>query len=55
MSFIIKLKCFFKIGCGVAIQHFMDENRFKVVRLFREVSNLDTRVNQMTEYRKLHQ
>jgi hypothetical protein len=25
LSFIIKLKCFFKIGCGVAIQICMDE------------------------------
>jgi hypothetical protein len=25
LSFIIKLKCFFKIGCGVAIQNCMDE------------------------------
>jgi hypothetical protein len=36
MSLIIRLKCFFKIECGVAIQNLMDENRFKVFSSFFE-------------------
>jgi hypothetical protein len=36
-----KLKCFFKTGCGVAIQNFIDENRFKIIS-----SNSDDRMEQ---------